>query len=167
MIDGTSDYSSQYKGLVENSDLLNIETIALQHHFSEIEEKLSDICLFVTAWAEDLIGVMQSKQIAYKFGYCKLRGRWQFVCKRVDLDEQGEYNRAVFERKGLSLGLLQPIGTMPRQIQCEAAELMPNLLMQLQRASGKIVGSVQLAIDNLKETKQILDAITPDREKTE
>lgn len=163
-----SQLEDAYIGLIDTSDTLNVRTIELQHSFDQVEEKLADICLFVTAWADGLIGVRKSKGEAYRFGYCKMRQKWQLVCKKLAIDEDGNYDTKMFEDGAdVSYGLLHPINNMSRQIKCEAAELMPNLLDRLQKASGKIAFNVQIAIDNLKLAKDVLDAVAAERDARE
>jgi len=118
---------------------LNEQSTALTSGFKEVEDLLIRLNLGVTAWATEPIN---DKGIIYKFGFCKIKNKWQLVCRKEDMSHDNNKN---------SYGLLKTISWMPRHIRVQAASRLDDLIQQIIAKASLFNGDIEKALSNIKD----------------
>lgn len=103
---------------------LQVNSEVLNNEFIQIEQKLANMNLGVTAWANDTIGSPDKKQ--YKFGFCKLKNDWKLVCREVSSDNGKDSDKGKY-------GLLSPITFMPRHVRVQAGAIIGQVIENINK----------------------------------
>jgi len=133
--------------LKEISEELKCRTIDLTELFESVEEKLSQMNITVTEWADTIIGIREKENFGYKFGFCKVGSIWKLVCRKVQLDKVDNNEK---------YGLLEYITGMPRAIKIEAAMCMEDLLEKIVRRTKLYIKDVDKATEQMERSESIL-----------